>query len=83
MSKLRGSTSKKLEGEGSYTAARRYDSDVRAFTRKADVRSLAEAARRAVDGPEGPALRQAEARAKARGKTPAPARKPPRRTQGR
>ncbi|HEY6079763.1 MAG TPA: hypothetical protein VIW29_13200 [Polyangiaceae bacterium] len=57
--------SRKLEGEGSYTAARQYDSDVRAFVDKGSVSSSAAAARRAVEGDESGELRRAEKKGKA------------------
>ena len=57
--------SRKLEGEGSYSAARQYDADVRAFVDKGSVRPAAGAARRAVEGEEAPELQRAEKRGKA------------------
>jgi hypothetical protein len=56
---------RKLEGEGSYTAARAYDKNVRSFVARGNTQSLADKARRAVDGEEGEQLRQAERRGKA------------------
>jgi hypothetical protein len=55
-----------LEGEGSYSAARAYNRNLgRALADKSNIQRGAERARRAVDGPEGAALRSAEKRAKA------------------
>ena len=48
------------EGEGSYTAARAYDSDVREFVKSGAVEGAAREAEAAVDGPEGAVLRKAE-----------------------
>lgn len=53
-----------LEGEGSYTATRAYNSKLRAFAESADVPGLAARARKAVSGPEGAELKRAEARGK-------------------
>lgn len=58
----------KNEGEGSRTAARRYDSAVEKTVKSGTVTEKARAAARALDGPEGSELRRAEALAK-RGKT--------------
>jgi hypothetical protein len=53
-----------LEGEGSYTAARRYDEGVERSVVKGDTEKLAKQAARALDGPEGAELREAEQDAK-------------------
>jgi hypothetical protein len=53
-----------LEGEGSYSAARRYDEGVQRSVKKGDVEKLAEEAAKALDGPEGKVLRDAEQAAK-------------------
>jgi hypothetical protein len=53
-----------LQGEGNYDAARRYDEGVRESVRKGDADELAEEARKALEGPEGDALREAERVAK-------------------
>jgi hypothetical protein len=58
-----------VEGEGSYTATRRYNAKLRAFEQTADVAGLAASARKALKGPEGPQLKQAEERAKRRAPT--------------
>jgi hypothetical protein len=57
-------TSKKLEGEGSYTATRAYNAGLAEHVRKADVAGLAQKASEALEGPEGEALRKAEKAAK-------------------
>jgi hypothetical protein len=53
-----------VQGEGNYDAARRYDEGVRQSVRKGDVDKLAEEAQKALEGPEGDALRDAERLAK-------------------
>ena len=58
-----------VEGEGSYTAARRYREGVERDVEKGDTEELATQAAEALDGPEGDELRAAEERAK-RGQTP-------------
>lgn len=55
------------EGEGSRTAARRYDQATTAFVESGKVRPAAAAARRAIEGPEAAELREAERRAKQQG----------------
>ena len=52
------------EGEGSRSAARHYNAEVREFIDEGRVKPAARSAARAVDGPEGAALREAEERAK-------------------
>ena len=49
-----------VEGEGSYTATRRYNADLTKAMRAGRSRELAEAARKALDGPGGASLREAE-----------------------
>lgn len=58
----------KNEGEGSRTAARRYDQAVEKTVKSGTVAEKARAAARALEGPEGSELRRAEALAK-RGRT--------------
>ena len=54
-----------LEGEGSYSATRNYNRKlVRALADEPSIKRGAERARRAVEGPEGPALRAAEQQAR-------------------
>jgi hypothetical protein len=53
------------EGEGSRTAARRYDEHVESATRdEKHVEELAKEAEQALEGPEGEPLREAEERGK-------------------
>jgi hypothetical protein len=52
------------EGEGNRTAARRYNEGLRATVRAGKVGPKAREAARALDGPEGRALRRAEDEAK-------------------
>lgn len=56
--------SSQLEGEGSYTATRRYNADLRRAVAKGDTEKLADEARKALEGPEGAELKRAEAAAK-------------------
>ena len=58
-----------VEGEGSYTASRRYREGLERSVKKGDSDKLAEEAKKALEGPEGDALRAAEQSAK-QGKTP-------------
>lgn len=53
-----------VEGEGSYTAARRYNEGLLRTVRSGKVEELGQQAADALDGPEGPSLRQAEREAK-------------------
>lgn len=70
-------TKQALEGEGSYSATRSYNRHLAsALADKASIRRGAELARRAVEGPEGPALRAAEKKAKAGPRPRAPAKRP-------
>jgi hypothetical protein len=62
-----------VEGEGSYTAARRYREGLERSVREGRSDELAEKAKEALDGPEGIELREAEDRAKSpRVNVPAP-----------
>jgi hypothetical protein len=63
-----------LEGEGSYTATRRYNQHLGDAIDSGDVEAAADAARHAVEGPEGEELARAEEQGKAGPK--APPRKP-------
>jgi hypothetical protein len=54
----------KVEGEGSYEATHRYDDGVARSVARGETTRLAQDAAQALDGPEGAALRQAEADAK-------------------
>lgn len=53
-----------LEGEGSYTATRRYDEGVARSIAEGNTERLADEAARALDSPEGDDLREAEKAAK-------------------
>ena len=56
----------RVEGEGSYTATRNYNKNLgRAVADKKSIGRGAQAARRAVEGPEGAELRAAEEKGKA------------------
>lgn len=59
---------RKVEGEGSYTATRRYNEHVKEHLQTANVESEAKAAREALEGEEREELEEAEARGKAAGK---------------
>jgi DNA-binding GntR family transcriptional regulator len=54
-----------LEGEGSYDATRRYNAHLADAIDSGDVDAAAEAARRALEGPERAELERAEKRGKA------------------
>jgi hypothetical protein len=49
----------KIQGEGNYDAARKFDADERAFVKSGQVDKKAREAADAVDGPEGPELERA------------------------
>lgn len=53
-----------LEGEGSYTASRNYREQVERSVHNGGLEDAAEAAAKALDGPEGEELRRAEQAAK-------------------
>jgi len=59
---------KQVVGEGDYAASRKFDKDEAAFVarNKAKIPALGQEAEKALDGPEGDALREAEATAAAR-----------------
>ena len=63
-------TKQPLEGEGNYTATRRYNEHLREATSSGKLDGAAEAARRAVEGTAGPELERAREQAK---KGPRPA----------
>jgi hypothetical protein len=54
----------KLEGEGNYSATRRYNAQVAEHVRTADVDGLARKAAKALEGPEAAELREAERKGK-------------------
>jgi hypothetical protein len=64
--------SQQNEGEGNHTAARKYNEAQQEFAQSGKVGPAAKDAAKAVDGPEGEALRQAEELGKrhARGEDP-------------
>ena len=49
----------KIQGEGNYDAARKFDKDQRDFVAKGDVEKKAREAEQALDGPEAEELEQA------------------------
>ena len=55
-----GASGQRNEGEGNKTAARHYNEGTRKFVKDGKVEKAAEAAQKAVDGPEGQELRKAE-----------------------
>jgi hypothetical protein len=57
----------KIQGEGNYDAARKFDSEERAFVKKGDIEKKAKAAEEALDGPEGAELERARKAADERG----------------
>jgi hypothetical protein len=64
-------TTEKIEGEGSYEATHRYNAGLEKSVAEGRSTELAEAASSALDGPEGKALRKAEAAGKAGHVSPA------------
>lgn len=64
-------TSKKLEGEGSYTATRNFDRAQEKFVKshKGEIAKKGADARRALEGKEGKDLRAAEKRARSRARS--------------
>ncbi len=63
------------EGEGSKTAARHYNDAAEKFARSGKVEPAANAAKKALEGPEGDELREAEEDARATEPEPEPASK--------
>ena len=53
-----------LEGEGSYSATKRYNQHLGEAIEQGDIEDGAEAARQAIEGPEGEELARAAERAK-------------------
>lgn len=49
----------KIQGEGDYEAARRFDAEERAFVEKGGIEPKAREAEQALDGPEGEDLERA------------------------
>jgi hypothetical protein len=52
-------TDNKIQGEGNYDAARKFDKDEREFVQKGGVEKKAREAEQALDGPEGEELERA------------------------
>jgi hypothetical protein len=52
-------TDNKIQGEGNYDAARKFDEDEREFIAKGGVEKKAREAEQALDGPEGEELERA------------------------
>lgn len=55
---------RELQGEGNYDASRKYDEGLQRYVREGNSDEAADRARKALEGPEGPALRLAEDAAK-------------------
>jgi hypothetical protein len=60
--------SSSVEGEGSYSATRKYNADLEKALKKGNTTELAEKARKALEGPERNALEEAEKIGKSRRK---------------
>jgi hypothetical protein len=61
---MKKKSTKKLEGEGSYSGTRGYNAGLAEHVRKADIKGLASKAAKALDTKEGAELRKAEKLAK-------------------
>ena len=59
-----------IQGEGNYDAARKFDTEERAFVQSGKVDQKAKAAEAALDGPEGEELERARKESGERGKSP-------------
>lgn len=57
----------RIQGEGNYDAARKFDKDERAFVKGGQVEKKAREAEQAIDGPEGADLERARKEAGERG----------------
>jgi hypothetical protein len=57
----------KIQGEGNYDAARKFDDEERAFVKKGGIEQKAKEAEAALDGPEGEELERARKEADERG----------------
>jgi len=66
-----------VEGEGSYSATRQYSADLGKWVESGQSEGAAVEAARAVDGPEGKALREAEMRASSGPRKEAGSKSPP------
>ena len=71
MKKTTKTTGTKVEGEGSYTASRRYRAGLEKSVALGKTGELARKAQKAYDGKEGDELRKAEAKGKAKARMPA------------
>ncbi|HLZ75415.1 hypothetical protein [Phenylobacterium sp.] len=60
----------KIQGEGDYAAARKFDAEERAFVEKGGIEEKARAAEAALDGPEGEELERARKETGERGASP-------------
>jgi hypothetical protein len=58
----------KIQGEGNYDAARKFDAEERAFVEKGGIEQKAKEAEQALDGPEGEDLERARKAADEHGK---------------
>ena len=58
----------KIQGEGNYDAARKFDAEERAFVQSGQVEQKAKEAEEALDGPEGADLERARKEADEHGK---------------
>ena len=58
----------KIQGEGNYDAARKFDEDERAFVKKGGVEQKAKEAEQALEGPEGAELEKARKETGERGR---------------
>ena len=59
----------RVQGEGNYDAARKFDAEERAFVKSGQVEKKAREAEEALDGPEGEDLEQARRETGERGQT--------------
>ena len=59
----------KIQGEGNYDAARKFDDEERAFVKSGQVEQKAKEAEEALDGPEGEDLERARKETGERGQT--------------
>jgi hypothetical protein len=57
----------KIQGEGNYDAARKFDQEEQAFVKKGGIEQKAKDAEAALDGPEGAELEKARKEADERG----------------
>ena len=67
---MKKKTTNKVEGEGSYTASRRYREGLEKSVAAGKSGELARKAQKAYDGKEGDELRKAEAKGKAKARMP-------------